>query len=233
MEARSRNTATVVPSLLERLDTDARTALRARATLLTLAKSDTLFSSNDPADTVYLLTRGRVKVYCLAAEGKELILWFCVPGDVFGVAGTVGDLRGACARACQASEVLAIPRERFREFLLRYPSAALEVLDAISQRVRTLSDTVQNLATTCVTGRVAILLQRLDGNPSLCAGDVACHDIPLTHQDIADMVGCCRQSVSETLGELKRSGAIFCGRNRVRVLNRAALQAATISSPRP
>lgn len=232
MESIPRNTATIVPSLLERLDIDARTALRALATPLSLAKNDTLFSSDDPVDTVYLLTRGRVKVYCLAAEGKELILWFCVPGDLFGVAGTADDLRGACARACQASEVMAIPRERFREFLLRYPSAALEVLDALSQRVRTLSDTVQNLATTCVTERVASLLQRLDGNHRLCDGDVRCHDIPLTHQDIADMVGCCRQSVSESLGELKRAGAISCGRSNVRVLNANALRAATISPPR-
>jgi len=218
---------------MERLDTDARGALLTLAAPLALAKSDTLFASDDPVDSVYLLTRGRVKVYCLAADGRELILWFCLPGDLFGVAGTDNDLRGACARACESTEVLAIPRDRFRDFLLRYPSAALDVLDALSGRVRALSDTVQNLATTCVTGRVAGLLQRLDANHALCAGNINNRDIPLTHQDIADMVGCCRQSVSETLGELKRVGAIACGRNRVRVVDRAALQAATTSQPRP
>lgn len=233
MESAGRSPTTVAPSIMARLGTDAQYALRALASTVTLAKSDTLFASDDPVDTVYLLLRGRVKVYCLAPDGKELILWFCHPGDLFGVAGTADALRGTCARACTPTEILAIPREHFRNFLLHYPAAALEVLDALSQRIRTLSDTVQNLATTSVTGRVASLLQRLGVDRSLCVGDVACQDIPLTHQDIADMVGCCRQSVSETLGELKRIGAITCGRNRLRVIDNAALNAAATAQSQP
>lgn len=220
---------TELGDLFKRIGRDARQVFVAGAAAITLPKGRQLFSSDDPADSVYVLLRGRVKVFCLAAEGKEMILWFCAPGELFGLAATRGDRRGVCARACERAELLSMPRERFQEFLLRYPAAALDVMDTLSQRVRTLGDTVQNLAATCVTGRVANLLQRLDAHGDGASGS----ELPLTHQDIADMVGCCRQSVTETLRDLKRTGAIACRRSSVRVVDIAALRAAAISPAPP
>jgi CRP-like cAMP-binding protein len=215
-------------SFLEKIGKDASRALLTMASEQRLKKGDILYLTDDSNDVVYLLRRGRVKIYCLAAEGKELILWFCHPGELFGLARTVGEQRDTCARACEPIEVLTIPRERFREFLSSHPAAALFVVDMLSRRLRTLSDTVQSFAATCVTGRVVNLLQRLGDCHNLRGDDAMTREIPLTHQDIADMIGCCRQSVTEILGQLKRSGAITCERNRVRIIDATALQASLI-----
>jgi CRP-like cAMP-binding protein len=161
---------------------------------------------------------------------SELILWFCHPGELFGLARSAGDQHDIYARACEPVEVLTFPRERFREFLSAYPAAALHVVDMLSRRVRTLSDTVQSFAAACVTVRVVNLLQRFgDCHDHHGDGTMTC-EIPLTHQDIADMIGCCRQSVTETLGQLKRSGAIVCERNRVRIIDAKALKASAMSA---
>ncbi len=213
-------------SFLSRLDRDARDELTGLAMPMRFAKGDSIFSGDDGADSVYIVVRGRVKVFCLAEEGKELILWFFLAGDLFGVADTPSQRRGACARACEATDVLQVPRVAFRDFLTKRPTAGLTVIDTLSRRLRTLSDVVQSLATTCVTGRVVRLLQQLDATYGPHSPSRIPFDIPLTHQDIADMVGCCRQSVTETLGILKRSGAISCERQRVRIIDSFALEAA-------
>jgi CRP/FNR family transcriptional regulator len=215
-----------VTSYLDSLSTDASHALLALAVAQCLKKGDTLFLADEPSDAVYVLRRGRVKIYGLAAEGKELILWFCFPGDLFGLCGTDAGTRGVCARAGETSDVLSIPREDFREFLLRWPDAALSVIDTLGQRLRVLSDAVQNLAATSVTGRVVSLLQRLGTTHGTRDGETIQVGIPLTHQDIADMIGCCRQSVTETLGTLKRAGVIAYDHRHLRIIDRAALNAA-------
>jgi CRP/FNR family transcriptional regulator len=140
--------------------------------------------------------------------------------------GTDAGTRGVCARAGETSDVLSIPREDFREFLLRWPDAALSVIDTLGQRLRVLSDAVQNLAATSVTGRVVSLLQRLGTTHGTRDGETIQVGIPLTHQDIADMIGCCRQSVTETLGTLKRAGVIAYDHRHLRIIDRAALNAA-------
>jgi CRP-like cAMP-binding protein len=208
------------------LNDDARRELFELATEQRYGKGASVFTSDDPADSVFVLLRGRVKVYDLAEQGKELILWFFHSGDLFGIAEMSERHRGASARACENSEILSIPRERFRDFVTHRPDVAWRVIELLGRRLRTLGDVVQNLATTCVTGRVVKLLQRLDTVRAKDLGGLAPPELQLTHQDIADMIGCCRQSVTETLGMLKRSGAIECERQRVRVVDAAALRAA-------
>jgi CRP-like cAMP-binding protein len=211
---------------LFQLDGRTREQLFALATTHHCSRNATVFTGDDPADAVFLLLRGRIKVYDLAEDGKELILWFFHSGDLFGIAEASERQRGVSARACEASEILSIPRERFRDFLGQNAVAAWLVIELLGRRLRTLGDVVQNLATTCVTGRVVRLLQRLDATYRTHVDQHAAPGIPVTHQDIADMIGCCRQSVTETLGALRRAGAIECERQSVRVVDPGALRAA-------
>ncbi len=216
---------------LSRLKNSTRDQLLTLGSEHSFLKGDSVFSSDDPAESVFVLLRGRVKIYDLAEEGKELILWFFQSGDLFGIADMTDTQRGANARACDASLALSIPRERFRDFLEHHPEVSWVVIELLGRRLRTLGDVVQNLATTCVTGRVVKLLQRLDASSFRRPGGASDNSLPLTHQDIADMIGCCRQSVTETLGMLKRTGAIECERQCVRVIDADRLRAALQSPP--
>ena len=72
---------------LGKLDADTRAALLAQATRRRLRKSAFVYRIGDPGDAVYLLLSGRIKTYKIAPNGREVILWFGFPGEVFGQIG--------------------------------------------------------------------------------------------------------------------------------------------------
>lgn len=178
-----------------------------------------VFRSGDPGRNVYVLEHGRAKIYKVSDSGKEVILWFCFPGEVFGLAEACrGGSRDVYAQACTDAVIHRIPRERFSAFLEERPRVAMQVIDLLSCRLRVLGDILTNLATDDASSRVIKLLLRLCsrygrvGNRCWQLGQpmesAVCVDIPLTHQEIADMLGTSRQTVSTVMGDLKRCGVL-------------------------
>lgn len=183
------------------------------------ARNAYVFRSGDPGRNVYVLEQGRAKIYKVSDAGREVILWFCFPGEIFGLAeATRGGSREVYAQVCTEAVVHRIPRERFSRFVEERPQVAMQVIDLLSCRLRVLGDILANLAADDASSRIIKLLLRLCSRygrldspcgilGSVTAGDV-CLDIPLTHQEMADMLGTSRQTVTTVLGELKRRGVL-------------------------
>lgn len=189
--------------------------LRDRSELLALAQRRTyrrqefIFQVGSPCENVYVLSQGRVKIFGLSALGKEVIMWFCLPGEVFGLAEMPRAApREVYAQASVDCEVYAVPLEAFRGFLSTRPATAMAVIDLLSRRLRVLGDMLQNLTSDDVTTRVAKLLLRLCGRYGKRVPYGVCLDLPITHQEMADMIGATRQTVTTVIGELKRMGAV-------------------------
>jgi CRP/FNR family transcriptional regulator len=185
------------------------------ADLLTLGvlqryqKGDLVFHAGAPGHHVYFLIRGRVKIYQYSPQGRVVILWFCFPGEIFGLAEVVrGGGRVVNAQACETSEVLAVSQERFREFIATHPGAALLSMEVLSSRLRILGEILVNLVSDDVNTRIAKLILRLSARYGTRVGKDIFLNIPLTHQEIADMVGTSRQTVTAALSALKRQGAL-------------------------
>ena len=187
-----------------------RAALLTFARIRTYHQRDRIFSAGSPGENVYLLADGRVKIFGLSSLGKEVILWFCFPGEVFGLAEMArGGPREVCAEACSDCRVHVIAQRDFKEFLATHPATAMLVIDLLSCRLRVLGDVVQNLTADDVTTRVVKLLLRLCaryGRP--VARDIRL-DIRLTHQEMADMIGATRQTVTAVMSELRRKGVLY------------------------
>lgn len=174
------------------------------------AKHDFVFRSGDPGHHVYVLKEGRAKIFKVSESGKEVILWFCFPGEMFGLAeASRGGSRDVYAQGCTDLRIQRIARRQFVQFVEARPRVALQVIDLLSCRLRVLGDILTNLATDDAGSRVIKLLLRLcsrygrlDGAGGICL------DIPLTHQEMADMLGASRQTVSTVISELKKSGAL-------------------------
>ena len=182
------------------------------------AKDDAVFRVGDPGTRVYFLESGRVKIYQPADSGREVILWFCLPGEIFGLAEVArGGGRVVAAQACEASSVLVVPEEAFRAFILARPQAALLSMQVLSARLRGLSDVLVNLVADDVDTRIAKLILRLSARYGRRDGQVIHLDIPLTHQEIADMVGSTRQTVTSTLSRLKRQGVLSIDTHRIQI----------------
>lgn len=200
---------------LSSLDEDDRDALVSAARRRTFRKGHRIFEAGDPAAMLYILESGRAKVYQTSASGKEVILWFCFPGEIFGLAElSRGVERTISALAVDESEVLVLSKSDFLTFIAERPAVALTALDILSSRLRRLGETYMNLATEEVPVRLSRLLLSLahGGERVRCAHPTApggvCVNMTLTHQEIADMVGASRQTVTTALNDLKRAGTI-------------------------
>lgn len=196
-------------SFLLRLNDTERSELLALGKKQTFRRNELIFRAGAPSDYAYILLDGRVKIYQIASYGKEVILWFCFPGELFGLSEIFnGELREAHAEACRDLSVLAIPYTELRAYLARHPNASMNIIDMLAGRVRILSNAMLNLVADDVNSRVMKLLYRLACCYGQQNGEVIRLPMHLTHQELADMIGTSRQTVTVVLGELRREGII-------------------------
>ena len=186
-----------------------RDALLALGHASRVARGAEVFRAGSPGEHVYLLEDGRVKIFHHSAGGREVIQWFCFPGEIFGVAevSRIGP-RGVCAQACTDSSVIAVDNGAFRAYLRERPDTALLVIDVLASRLRVLGDMLIDLSADDVRGRLVKLLTRLGARYGKRRGGQLVLDIPLTHQEIADMIGTSRQTATTELGRLRREGVL-------------------------
>ena len=209
----------VAPSnFLAQLDTDAVAGLFAIATVQHYGKNDFVFRSGAPGSNVYFLRSGKVKIHQLSPLGREVILWFCFAGEIFGLAEVAGGGgRVVNAQACEESDVLAVSQEKFRDFLERHPRAAMLSMQVLSSRLRVLGEMFVNLVADDAGTRIAKLILRLSARYGTRVGKEVFLNIPLTHQEIADMVGTSRQTVTTVLSSLKRQGVLSIDNRRIHI----------------
>ena len=121
------------------------------------------------------------------------------------------------AQACEASAVLTVSQEKFRDYLERHPRVALLSMQVLSSRLRVLGEMFVNLVSDDVGTRVAKLILRLSARYGTRVGKEVFLNIPLTHQEIADMVGTSRQTVTSVLSSLKRQGVLSIDNRRIHI----------------
>ncbi len=187
-------------------------------------KGDYIFQAGDPGKNVYILEDGRAKIFQNSEQGREMILWFCLPGEIFGLAELPrGGKREVYAEACTSCTMYAVPKNDFQNFLLEHPDTALQMIDLLSCRMRVLGHMMLNLATDDVASRIIKLLLRLAARCQSVSQQEISLDIPLTHQEIADMIGASRQTVTSVMGKLRRKGIIRIKGHRITVRNNEQL----------
>jgi len=170
-------------------------------------RDEMIFQAGSSSEDVFILLSGRVKIFQLSCDGREVILWFCFPGEIFGLAEVVrSGCREVNALACSSVELVTIKQADFRQYLLTEPEAAVSVIELMSGRLRELGDVLLNLASEDVRSRVIKLLTRLAARYGNRQNQHIHLNIPLTHQEMADMIGTSRQTVTTVLGDLRRGG---------------------------
>ena len=198
---------------LQKLTPEAQRSLEVIGTRLNFKRKDYIFQANLSNKTVYILVAGKVKLSRLSDQGQECIQWFCFPGEIFGFSEfTYHHDSGLYAQALTDVTLLAITKSDFNQLLLKNPALALLVIDQLSSRVRTLGDMLLHIACGSAQDRLINLLQRLSEIYGKPTDKEVYIDIQLTHQEIADMIGVCRQTVSTLMANLKKDGIILSNR---------------------
>ncbi len=190
------------------------------ARIQVIKKRQPVYLPGDPADYVYLLKTGRVKVSSFAQSGKEITLAILRPGDLFGIVEAFdGTPREAHAEALEDVVVGAIPREDFVRRIKEQPDLAMEFTRLLVFQLRKLQTRVQDLVFRGATGRLAHLLLDLSGATGSGGRSVLRIDARLTHQEMANVVGCARETVSTIMGQFREQGLIRINGQSITILN--------------
>ena len=172
-------------------------------------KDEYVFQASTPKKYFYILVRGRVKLCRVSSAGREVIQWFSFPGEIFGLSEIhQNNQRAIYAQCCESCEVYAIALNQFEEIISHSPELAMKVIEQLSERLKIVGDTLLNFTSDCVRTRLIKLLIRLNMHSGVNYKKGVLIDVKLTHKEISDMAGTCRQSITTSLGELKSEGYI-------------------------
>lgn len=175
----------------------------------TFGKNDFIFKASGIDFNVYIPKSGRVKIFISSAAGRDVVMWFAVAGEIFGLAESLQEKpRQIYARAAEPCEVLCIAHTQFKEWLATHPDISFSLMKIMAARMRELGQRFLSLASGNIQVEIAQLLVRLGVSHGHSAGAHTHMGIPLTEQDIADMVGTTRQGVSTCLAQMKRQGIV-------------------------
>ena len=193
-------------------------ALVAATPMRTAGKGTIFYGAADGPEVLFLLKSGRVELYRESSDGKKLTLAIVEQRSFFGEMSLVGQrLLGTCAIALEDSVICALSRHDVEALILEHPRVAFRIIEALARRLQESRNALEEMVFNDVTGRVAGLLMRLD-EPG--RGVVEGY----SHQDLASMVGCLRESLTGVLDGFKRSGALEIGRKRIDIVDRAQLE---------
>jgi CRP/FNR family cyclic AMP-dependent transcriptional regulator len=168
-------------------------------------KHKTIVEEGLPGDYMYIIRQGRVSVSKLSDDGREKILEFLDAGDFFGEMSLLDNApRSASVRTLSETRILALSRKDFLHVLGRSPDLAMAVIQELTRRLRQIDEQASSLSFQRVKERTVGLLQRLAKEESHRAGRRVTP--PLTHQQIADMIGTSRETVTRALKGLKQRG---------------------------
>jgi len=212
--------------IIAELEPEERAALCRRSLQKAYSKGAIITSPGDTGHDVYYVVRGSVKIYNLSACGREITYRLCGPGSFFGIAEIFSDEeRGVFAEATQQTEILCIDRRDFEQLVQANPAVAFSVIRILGSRIRQAHRAIKGFAFSDARSRLAQLLVKLaqiDGteHPD---GAITLKN-RFTHQEMANMIGAIRQTVTEILNDFKRDGYIRSGRGQITIVDSAGLE---------
>ncbi len=194
--------------------------LNSRALVRRYKKKSIIYAPAERPQSVLVLAKGRVKIYDLTPDGRETILAFVEQGELFGeLAALNGKPCREFATSVEDCEVLAIPGNDFLALLENRADLALSVTKLIGLRRQRIETRLRNILFLPSRPRlVHILIELVESHGERIANRHVIR-FPLSHQDLAGLIGVSRETVTLTLGQLQAEGLISIQRRRVVVLD--------------
>jgi CRP-like cAMP-binding protein len=204
-------------------DLDARALERIRVSVfdLRLVKGQVLFTEGEPAQAMYMVRSGQVKIFKVSPDGREQVLRIAAAGDCFNEVPIFDEgPNPANAQAVEPAALWGIRRTDMRRLVEEHPAIAIGFLKAFAGKLRYFTRKVEDLSFRSVTSRVAKLLLEIvedDGKGGLRLKQ------RFTQQEMAAVVGTAREMIGRAFRTLEKEGAIKLERHRVVIVSRAAL----------
>lgn len=191
-------------------------ALLEEARLTRYPKGADVFRQDDEARSFFVLLGGHLRVIKLTPDGRQIVVRFVNPGEIFGVAMAIGrNFYPATATAVVDSAALVWPSASWPRLTAKYPSLAANAMSTVGSRLQESHEQLIALSTEQVEQRVARALLRLVQQAGRNTSQGIEIDFPITRQDIAEMTGTTLHTVSRILSAWETKGIVEGGRQRI------------------
>ena len=209
------------PAELNRIAPHARSLRKARG--------EFIYVPGARADVVYILRQGRVKLSVISESGKEIAIDIIQPGEVFGEFALLDDSpRSNMTQALDDMLAWVFSKHDFTHLLATQSKLALSYIRLVGDRRRRMEKKLSDITSKAVSARVCELLHEISTSGSVeVETEVSDYLVPLTHHDVASLIGAARQTTTTVLNDLERRGIIELGRGWVRVKSLKDLQTYT------
>lgn len=177
------------------------------------AKGEVIFYQNDPADGLYILNRGSVRVSLMNDQGRERIINVLRPGDIIGEdllgPGSHRQVQATAHEECWTSKITG---ENFRRLLVEKPRLAFNLIGILTHKLTDARQDIGNRSFLDTENRVVetlLKLSRSHGKPTVCEEKMTKLKIPLSHVQLARMIGGNRPHISKIMSKFKKRGWIL------------------------
>jgi CRP/FNR family transcriptional regulator, cyclic AMP receptor protein len=188
---------------------------------------ETFYTPMDLCETLFVLQKGRVRIYRATPEGREFTLAVLQSGTVFGEMVLTGQrLRNCYAQAVEESEVSAMCRADVERLILDKPEVGLQLVHLLSDRLGTYETRLEDIALKEVPARLASLILLLIEGEGLRTATGYKIPTRYTHQQLGSMIGANREAVTRAFMRLREIGAVETRRRYIHVEDIEALERA-------
>jgi CRP/FNR family transcriptional regulator, global nitrogen regulator len=189
-------------------------------------RGKTIFFPGDPAERVYFLLKGAVKLSRVYEAGEEITVALLRENSVFGVLSLITGQRADRfyhAVAFTPVELLSVPIEQFEKSLKDNPELSMVMLQGLSSRILQTEMMIETLAHRDMGSRLVSFLLILCHDFGVPTSEGITIDLKLSHQAIAEAIGSTRVTVTRLLGDLRQGNLISIHKKKITVYNPVAL----------
>ena len=182
-------------------------------------RGEYLFWEGDPAEWLYVIREGKIKLVKSSSNGKEMVLEMVPPGQVCGTAVIYSPTQLSSAVAESATTAFGLRRSELERFIYGTPQVAKAVIEYLGNRLKSAHDTITSLVTSKVETRIASVLVKLAEHHGSQTPKGIRINIPLTRKDVADAVGATVETTIRTLSRFQKQKILTTESKHILILD--------------
>jgi CRP/FNR family transcriptional regulator, anaerobic regulatory protein len=172
---------------------------------ITYKKGEIIYNAGDQSDSLYIVNKGKIRIYRLSEAGKDQLVRILSPGEFTGELALFSQkIHESYAEAMVESQVCTIKRSDLQQFLLKYPSISIKILEEFSNRLEQSEKQITRFATEKVETRLALFLAECLDLESGMKEII----LPMSRKDLASFLGTTPETLSRKLSYLETAGYI-------------------------
>jgi len=183
-------------------------------------KNDVILMEEESGTALFVIVTGKVKVARCSNDGREVILTILSDSDFFGEMAILDGLtRSATVTSLEGTELFLLQRNDFMNLLHEHPEISVALLQELTKRLRAADMKIKALSLKDAEGKVAtVILQLADDIGKIKQGKVEIDKLPL-QQDLANMAGTSRETISRTLHSFAKKGLVELEGSKLKILD--------------